>query len=131
MLLRDGGCYFIFGILIVGVDVLGGEGGGGKEGEEKKLVRGDSCEAKDETDFLKRSMCMCVHVCACNLLRRVSDVVRFNLHNTAVIQMHIELVVHTVILFQFAREACSNLDPHSCLPAVEVPWAEHEEAEEG
>lgn len=39
-----------------------------REAEEKKEkkkndVRGDSCEAKDETDFLKRSMCMCVHVC--------------------------------------------------------------------
>lgn len=60
--------------------------------KKKNYVRGDSCEAKDETDFLKRSMCMCVHVRACdvcNVLRRVSDVVRFYLHNTAVIQTHI------------------------------------------
>lgn len=32
----------------------------------------------------------CVRACdVCNVLKRVSDVVRFHLHNTAVIQMHI------------------------------------------
>lgn len=37
-------------------------------------------------------MCVCVHVCAsdvCNVLRCVSDVVCFQLHNADVIQMHI------------------------------------------
>lgn len=65
-------CYFIviFGILVVGVDVLGGQGGGerGKEGGKKKKnnLRGDSCEAPDETDVLKRSEC--VFVCMCVLV---------------------------------------------------------------
>lgn len=34
-----------------------------KETRKKNNVRGDSCEAPDETDFLKRSVCVCVFVC--------------------------------------------------------------------
>lgn len=36
-----------------------------KEKKGKNHVRGDSCEAPDETDFLKRSVHVFVCVCAC------------------------------------------------------------------
>lgn len=55
---------------------------------KKNYVRGDSCEAPDETDFLKRSVRVRVRASdVCNLLRCVSDVVCFHLHNADVIQM--------------------------------------------